>query len=274
MVFQESFKQKSFWPFLWNLTQDLLSLGSKSSKNFILRRWPHVAPKRPLVQGQFFFCSTLGRIFSELWEIFPHPVFCVSGWNYSRSFFFEERPSLRWLMRNTQDGPFEEAEMLVSHVSHVLRTPMFPQNQGEVHGPQLAGTRFWNHPQRTDLETIGSRPVPSIFRCNVMLWASGATTPSFYVNIRPNFCWVRFQKKRKKKKRSLCYIFVLKKKLHLGLTFYGRWVQGFGRSPHLQTSCGTAFAGVSQLQRLGCVAILWAIPWNGSHGTKGIFTDP
>ena len=83
-------------------------------------------------------------------------------------------------------------------VSHVLRTQCFHKILGEVHGPQLAGTRFWNHPQRTDPETIGSRPVPSIFRRYVMLWASGATTPSFYVNIRPNFCWVRFKRKKKK----------------------------------------------------------------------------
>ena len=96
MVFQESFKQKSQKrPFLWNLTQDPLSLGSKSSKNFILRRWPRVAPITPLGPRSVFFLLHVGsHFFGAVGNLSP-PSFCVSGWNYSGSFFWRTpQPSM------------------------------------------------------------------------------------------------------------------------------------------------------------------------------------
>ena len=96
MVIQESFKQKSQKrPFLWNLTQDPLSLGSKSSKNFILRRWPHVAPKRPLVQGQFFSAPRWVAFFRSCGKSFPTQFFACQRETIADLFFWRTpQPSM------------------------------------------------------------------------------------------------------------------------------------------------------------------------------------
>ena len=115
MVFQESFKQKSYktlplksYPrstiFGAKIFQKLHGVAWGISNNSPSLPLAPCHSKTPRLPNFLFFCSTLGRNFSELWEIFPHPVFWCQGETYSGS-FFEERPSLRWFMRNTQDGP-------------------------------------------------------------------------------------------------------------------------------------------------------------------------
>ena len=179
MVFQESFKQKSQKrPFLWNLTQDPLSLGSKSSKNFILRRWPHVAPKRPLVQGQFFCAPRWVAFFRSCGKSFPTQFFACQGETIA-DLFFEERPSLRWLMRNTPKmALLKRRKCLFRMFRMFYKSPMFPQNPRRSSWSSTCGNQVLepSPKNRSRNDRIPSGPIHFQVLCHVrsVSWAFSA----------------------------------------------------------------------------------------------------